>query len=101
MGAHGQVIFKSDQENPILDMLCDVCKQRGKECDSAMTFVESSPKGESQSNSIAKRAAYQSDLDAKLKTTVQIGHPCIAWIVENVADTINKFKNGPRRSKGL
>ena len=66
MGAHGQVIFESDQENPILDMLSDVCKQRGKECDSAMTLVESSPKGESQSNGIAKRAEHQLDRDAKL-----------------------------------
>ena len=28
MGAHGKVILKSDQENGILDVLCDVCKQR-------------------------------------------------------------------------
>ena len=34
------------------------------------------------------------DLEAKLKTTVRIGHPCIAWMVENVADIINKFKIG-------
>ena len=34
------------------------------------------------------------DLEAKLKTTVRIGHPSIAWMVENVADIINKFKIG-------
>ena len=28
MGAHGKVILKSDQENAILDVLKDVCKQR-------------------------------------------------------------------------
>ena len=51
MGAHGKVILKSDQENAILDVLKDVCKQRGKENESAVTFVESSPKSESQSRS--------------------------------------------------
>ena len=30
MGAHGKVILKSDQENGILDVLCDVCKKEVK-----------------------------------------------------------------------
>ena len=34
------------------------------------------------------------DLGTKLKMAVGIGHPCIAWLVENVADIINKFKIG-------
>ena len=34
------------------------------------------------------------NLEAKLKTTLRNGHPCIAWMVENVADLINKFKIG-------
>ena len=29
-GAHRKVIPKSDQENPILDVYSDVCKQRGE-----------------------------------------------------------------------
>ena len=28
------------------------------------------------------------DLEAKLKTTVRIGHPCIEWLVEKVEDII-------------
>ena len=28
MGVHGEVVLKSDQENPILDVLNDDCKQR-------------------------------------------------------------------------
>ena len=101
MGAHGKVVLKSDQENAILDVLNDVCKQRGKENDSAVTLVESSPKGESKSNGIAERAVqdlegvrtHKLDHEAKRKSTVRIGHRCIAWLVENVAD-INKFKIG-------
>ena len=30
MGAHGKVTLKSDQENAILDVFSDVCKQRKK-----------------------------------------------------------------------
>ena len=54
MGAHGKVILNSDQENSILDVLSDVCKQRRKDNDSAVALVESSPKGESQSSGIAE-----------------------------------------------
>ena len=56
MGAHGKVILKSDQKNSILDVLSDVCKLSRKESNSAATLVESSPRGESQSNIIAERA---------------------------------------------
>ena len=56
MGVHGKVVLKSDQEHPILNVLNDVCKQRGKESDSAVTLVASSPKGESQSNGIVEGA---------------------------------------------
>ena len=99
-------MLKSDQENAILDVLNDVCKLRGKENDSAVTIVESSPKGESQSSGIAERAVqdldegvrpHNLDFEAELKTRLRIGHPSIAWMVENVADIINKFKNWSRR----
>ena len=101
MGVYGKVILKSDQENAILDVLNDDCKQRGKESDSAVTLVESSPKGESQSNGSAERAVQDLEegvrthklyLETKLKMAVGIGHLCIAWVVENVVDIINKFK---------
>ena len=77
---------RSDQEIAILDVLSDVCKQKGKESDSAVTLLESSPKEESQSNGIAERAVqhlegvgtHKFDLEAVLKLTVGIGHPCIA-----------------------
>ena len=34
------------------------------------------------------------DIEAKLKTTVRIGHLCISWLFENVADIIDKFEIG-------
>ena len=59
MGAHEKVILNSDQENAILDVLNDVCKQRRKENDSAVAPVESSPNGESQSSGITERGRYK------------------------------------------
>ena len=68
-------------------MLNDFCKQRRKKSDSTVALVESSPKGESQSNGIAERAVqdldegvrtHKLDLEAKLKTTVRISHPFIS-----------------------
>ena len=35
---------------------------------------------------------FKRDLEAKLKTTVRINHPCISWLVEKAADIINKSK---------
>ena len=55
-GVHGKVILTSDQENAILDVLNAVCKKRTKEDESAVTLVEASPKGDSQSSGIAGRA---------------------------------------------
>ena len=87
MGVHGKVILKSDQENAILDILNDVCKQRRKENDSAVTLVESSPKGKSQSNGIAERAVQ--DLEGGVRTHKlvletklddgKMGARCLAW----------------------
>ena len=69
-----------------------------------MTIVESSPKGDSQSNVVSLRdrckilkgesERTKLGLGAKLKTPLRIGHPCMSWMVENVADTVSQFKNG-------
>ena len=95
------IILKSDQENGILDVLNDVCKQWEQENDSAVSLVESSPKGESKSNGITESAVqdlegvrtHKLDLKVELKSTVRIGHRCIAWLLKNVADII-KVKIG-------
>ena len=71
-----------------------------QENDSAVSLVESSPKGESKSNGITERAVqdlegvrtHKLDLKVELKSTVRIGHRCIAWLVKNVAD-INKARS--------
>ena len=99
-GVHGKVILKSDQENAVLDVLNSVCKERGKEGgDPNITLVEASPKGESQSNGVAERAVqdiedgvrtHKLDLEAKAGQPIPITHDIIPWMVENVADLINK-----------
>ena len=37
---------------------------------------------------------HKSDREAKLKRTLRIGHRCVAWLVENVVDNINKVNIG-------
>ena len=61
-----KLFSKVTKGNPILDVLNDVCKQREKGSDSAVTLVESSPKGESQSNGFAQRAVQ--DLEEGVRT---------------------------------
>ena len=99
-----KLLQRAVKATPIWDVLSDVCKQGGDESDSAVTLVELSPKGESQSNvvslrdrcKIPKRESERTKLGlgAKLKTPLRIGHPCMSWMVENVADTVSQFKIG-------
>ena len=75
----------------------------GQEHEGAITLVESSPKGESQSNGVAERAVqdieegvrtHKLDIERKLKESVPIGHTILIWLVERVAGILNKFKVG-------
>ena len=103
MGIHGKVILKSDQESAILNVLNEVARRRGQENTESITLVESAPKGESQSNGIAERAVqdleegtrtHKLDFEAKLKCKIEVTHDIMSWMIENVADIINKFKVG-------
>ncbi len=100
LGIHGRVILKGDQENSLVDLLGSVCKARGENgMGDMMTVLELSPKGESQSNGLAERAVQEIeeglrthllDLEKKLGAEVNIDHPVISWMVENIADIVNK-----------
>ena len=101
MGAHGKVILKSDQENAILDVLNDVCKQRWKENDSTVNRgVESKRwisiqwyRRESGTRSWRSPHAQVRPWDQTQNGTAD-WHPCNAWMVESEEDIINKFKVG-------
>ena len=104
LGVHGKIILKCDQEPAILDVMNAICRARGEDSTGEMlTVIEMAPKGESQSNGRAERAVQELeeglrthllDLDAKLKTEVEIGSPAVSWLVENVADIVNKQNVG-------
>ena len=101
-GIHGKVILNSDQENAILDVLKDLAKSRAKD-GLQETIIESSPQGESQSNGIAERAVqdiengvciHKFDFESKLGATVPLEGAVVPWLVEHVADMIDKERIG-------
>lgn len=92
LGLHDKVILKSDQENAVLDVLNNLCKVRGRDNDGKnITMVESSPKGESQSNGVAERAVqdieegvrtHKLDLESKVGELTPITRAIIPWMIE-------------------
>ena len=100
LGLHDKVILKSDQENAVIDVLNSLCKARGKDSEGKnITLVEASPKGESQSNGVAERAVqeieegvrtHKLDIESKVGELIPITHAIIPWMIENVADLLNK-----------
>ena len=92
-------------------LLEDVARRRV----GAVTIIEKSPKGDSQSNGLAERAVrgieellrvHKLDLEARLGQVLQMDHPCIEWLVEYTTDVLNKAQVGHdgrtpyQRSKG-
>ena len=51
LGEHGKIIFRTDQENPITDLVQEVAKARAP----AETVVEEVPRGDSRANGKAER----------------------------------------------
>ena len=95
LGKHGCVLFKSDGEHSIGDLLNEVARLRGN----AGTVVELSPKGSSQSNGVAERCVQQVeesvrvtllDLEDATGYKVSVEDPIFAWLVMYAADVINK-----------
>ena len=97
---HGtsKVIFKSDGENAIGDLMTEV-KNRRK----GVTLIEQSPRYESKSNGVAERGvrthegqvrSMKSALEDRLKMKVPSTHKIMTWMVSHVADMLNKFVVG-------
>jgi len=110
MGHHGKVILRTDQEPALLDLMREVAKERDAE-----TILEESPVGDSKGNGFAERAVQQVEemlrvhklaLETRVGQRVSVTHPAFAWLVEHVADVINKslvMKDGTtayERAKG-
>ena len=95
LGYHDELVLRSDQEPAIVDLLREVAKVRG----SKRTFLEQSPVADSQANGVAERAVqavekmlrvHKLALESKLGEKVPVKHPVIPWLVEHVANVMNR-----------
>ena len=91
---HRDVVFKSDQEAALEDLLQEVVKRRGD----ARTFVEQSPVASSASNGVIERVnlsveeqvrVLKDAFEAKLGKKVPSDYAALAWLVEFAAVLIN------------
>ena len=96
MGHYGRLIIKSDGEPAIVALLEEVARRRA----GAVTVLEKSPKGDSQSNGLAERSVrgleetlrvHKLDLEERLKGRIQMDHVAVEWLVEHTTDVLNKY----------
>ena len=104
LGIHGKVILKRDQENAIMDVMNQVAKARGSDGrGDDLTIIETNKKGDSPSNGLVEQAVQEIengmrthilDLEKKLGSEIDITSPIVGWLVEHVADIVNKQNIG-------
>ena len=96
---HRDVVFKSDQEAALGDLLQEVVKRRGD----ARTFVEQSPVASSASNGVIERGnlsvegqvrVLKDAFEARLGKKVPSDHAALAWLVEFAAVLIDRCEVG-------
>ena len=99
MWSTATVVFKSDQEPALGDLLQEVVKRRGD----ARTFVEQSPVASSASNGVIERRnlsvegqvrVLKDAFEARLGKKVPSDHAALAWLVEFAAVLVKRFEVG-------
>ncbi len=94
MGFHSAVLLRTDQEPALVDLMKEVAKGRDAE-----TMLEESPVGDSAANGFIERGVQQVEevlrvhklrFEARIGERISVTHPVFSWLVEHVADVINK-----------
>ena len=84
----------------LFEVLQKLSRSRGE---NVLTVLESTPRGDSQSNGVAERAVqevecairtHKLDLDSKLNVSTSVTENLMTWLVENAADILNKCQVG-------
>ena len=117
------MVFKSDQENAIGDLLNNIAKRRaaatkmekaddeemvptiggGGPADRPRTIHEAAPVGSSQSNGFIERAiqdeegqirTLKSDLESKIGMAIPSSHDIVPWLIEYAAVLLNRGQVG-------
>jgi hypothetical protein len=97
-GHSNNVCIKSDQEPALVDLVRTIKSKRKGE-----TMIEHSKVYDSQSNGVVERAiqtvegltrTLKMSLERKIKKSIPSKHPIMTWLVEHVADLLNKYSVG-------
>ena len=98
-GIRGDVVFKTDQEPALVDLVKQICALRP----SSRSCLTHSGVGDSKGNGLAERAVqsleemirvHKLTFESRLKTSLKCVHPPIAWLVEHCADVLNRYNIG-------
>ena len=98
-GYHGRVVFRTDGEPAILDLMGEVARLRGD----LPTVLEHGAPGDSQSNGFVERAirsvedmirTHKLALEEKIGEVLKVDTAAMAWLVEHCADILNKCQQG-------
>ena len=85
-GISGDVVFKTDQEPALVDLMKQICALRP----SSRSCLTHSGVGDSKGNGLAERAVqpleemirvHKLSFESRLKTKVPCAHPLVAWLV--------------------
>ena len=98
-GISGDVVFKTDQEPALVDLIKQICALRP----SSRSCLTHSGVGDSKRNGLAERAVqsleemirvHKLSFESRLKTKLPCAHPLMAWLVEHCADVLNRYNIG-------
>ena len=98
-GIRGNVVFKTDQEPALTDLVNQICNLRPE----SRSCVTHSGVGDSKGNGLAERAVQSVEemirvhklaLESRLKCKVPCVHLIMSWLVEHAADVLNRYNIG-------
>ena len=104
-GYHGRVVFRTDGEPAILDLMGEVARLRGD----LPTVLEHGAPGDSQSNGFCGEGnsisrglirTHKLALEEKIGEVLKVDTAAMAWLVEHCSTSVNKERMGGRRMKG-
>jgi hypothetical protein len=98
-GIRGDVVFKTDQEPALIDLVNQICALRPE----SRSCCTHSGVGDSKGNGFAERAVQSIEemvrvhklaLESRIKTKLPCTHEIMSWLVEHAADVLNRYSVG-------
>ncbi len=95
-GIRGDVMFKTDQEPALVDLVNQICSLRPE----SRSCLSHSGVGDSKGNGLAERAVQSVEemirvhklaVETRIKAKLPCVHPMVAWVVEHAEDVLNRY----------